>query len=114
MNNIIKDLGLLCNLTISQYKVFALLLDTFKDNQIILNRKIKHNILNRVGLVEGSFKNILTVLVRKELLVKGNKKGIYYINTDLGINNTSTRLIVKYDKLGNRQYIRFDNNENLS
>lgn len=103
----LEDLGKLKNLTSVQRLVFDMLMKYAKyGNEVIITKKLKEILIGSVGIAEGSFKNALSALVKKDLICKGEKRSIYYINPDLaykGKVNDRARLIVLYNELGERK-----------
>lgn len=77
-------------LTGSEYRVLVqcwLFSTYYKDektdmpgNMITYNGVFKDQVMNRTGLKEGTIKNSLSSLVKKEMLIKDKNKGVYYLN----------------------------------
>lgn len=103
----LEDLGKLKNLTSVQRLVFDMLMKYASyGNEIIITKRLKDILIKNTGIAEGSFKNALSVLVKKDLICKGSKRSIYYINPDLaykGKVNDRAKLIVLYNELGERK-----------
>lgn len=82
--------GLLGIKTMSEYKVLLYLWKNSQyikeigkeyGNQINVNMKLKAEIVNNCGITEGTIKNCLTSLCKKNVIFKDDKyKGIYYLN----------------------------------
>lgn len=49
-------------------------------NMITYNGVFKDQVMKRTGLKEGTIKNSLSNLVKKEMLLKDKNKGVYYLN----------------------------------
>ena len=54
--------------------------DEANGNIVHFNKMLKDKIIDGTGLTDGSIKNILTKLVKKDLLIKTNYKSMYYLN----------------------------------
>lgn len=103
----LEDLGKLSNLTSVQRLVFDMLMKYASyGNEVIISKRLKEIILKSTGIAEGSFKNALSVLVKKNLICKGNKRSIYYINPDLAYKGKvidRAKVIILYNELGERK-----------
>ena len=102
----LDDLSSLKGLTRTHRIVLDVLMKYTKyDNDVIITKEVKKEMLSYCDISDGVFKNALTVLVKKDLIKRNGTRGIYKVNPKLaykGKVNERARLVNEYDGLGNR------------
>ena len=78
-------------------------------NKVIINKQLYSLISENTGLTEGAIRNTVSVLVKKDLLIKDAKfRGIYYLNPKFFFKGKLTdriksfKLVLEY-KMNNRK-----------
>ena len=103
----LDDLSRLNGLTSVQRTVLNIVMKYASyGNELVVTKKTRDIILKEGNIALGSFKNALSVLAKKNLICKGSKRSIYYINPDLaykGKVNDRAKLIILYNELGERK-----------
>lgn len=103
----LDDLGRLNDLTGVQRAVLGEIMKYASyGNEVNITKKLKVDMLANIGTANSTFKNSLNVLVSKDIIAKGHKRGIYIINPKLAFKgkvHDRASLIIKYNSLGNRE-----------